>query len=47
MSAKKKTMTPEEVLQARFIRIDQALADSLVRPYCPDSLRALRRYLAG
>lgn len=40
-------LQPEEVLQARFIRIDQALADSLVRPYCPDSLRALRRYLAG
>ncbi len=37
---------PEEVQQARFISLDQALAESQSLPYCPDSLAALKRYLA-
>ena len=36
----------EEVLQARFVPIEAALADAAVQPYCPDSLVALKRYLA-
>ena len=36
----------EEVLQARFLPIEAALADAAVQPYCPDSLVALKRYLA-
>ena len=36
----------EEVLQARFVSIEAALADAAVQPYCPDSLVALKRYLA-
>ena len=36
----------EEVLQARFLSIEAALADAAVQPYCPDSLVALKRYLA-
>ena len=36
----------EEVLQARFLAVEAALADAAVQPYCPDSLVALRRYLA-
>lgn len=39
-------LQPEEVLQARFIAVGQALAEADERPYCPDSLRALKRYLA-
>ena len=35
----------EEVLQARFIPIEQVLAEIQQKPYCPDSLAALRRYL--
>jgi isopentenyldiphosphate isomerase len=34
---------PEEVMEAGFIPVAQALADSQTRPYCPDSLAALQR----
>lgn len=40
-------LQPEEVLEARFISLDEALADTRVKPYCPDSLAALQRYLAA
>lgn len=39
-------LQPEEVMQARFISPAEALADATERPYCPDSLQALRLYLA-
>jgi len=39
-------LQPEEVQQARFIAVEQALAESQALDYCPDSLRALKRYLA-
>ena len=38
-------LQPEEVLEARFIALDKALTESLHKPYCPDSLAALKRYL--
>lgn len=38
-------LQPEEVIEARFLTLAQALADSRQRPYCPDSLLALQRYL--
>ncbi|NWA25269.1 NUDIX hydrolase [Pseudomonas gingeri] len=38
-------LQPEEVLEARFVSIDQALGETLEKPYCPDSLAALKRYL--
>jgi 8-oxo-dGTP pyrophosphatase MutT (NUDIX family) len=38
-------LQPEEVLEARFILPHAALGEALERPYCPDSLQALRRYL--
>jgi len=38
-------LQPEEVLEARFIPPHAALDEALERPYCPDSLQALRRYL--
>ncbi|OHC12898.1 MAG: NUDIX hydrolase [Pseudomonadales bacterium GWC1_66_9] len=38
-------LQPEEVLEARFIPPHAALNEALERPYCPDSLQALRRYL--
>jgi len=38
-------LQPEEVLEARFVSPDEALREALERPYCPDSLLALRRYL--
>lgn len=41
------TLQPEEVLEARFISLDQALAETEHVPYCPDSLIALRQYLAA
>ena len=41
------TLQPEEVLEARFISLDQALAETDHVPYCPDSLIALRQYLAA
>lgn len=36
---------PEEVQQARFMPVAQALRLSQTQPYCPDSLAALKRYL--
>ena len=38
-------LQPEEVLEARFVTVDDALTASESQPYCPDSLAALRRYL--
>lgn len=38
-------LQPEEVSEARFLPIEQALADSRQQPYCPDSLAALQRYI--
>lgn len=38
-------LQPEEVSEARFLPIEQALADSWQQPYCPDSLAALQRYI--
>lgn len=40
-------LQPEEVLEARFFSLDEALADTRRKPYCPDSLAALERYLAA
>ncbi len=40
-------LQPEEVLEARFIPPQQALAEAAERDYCPDSLQALRHYLAS
>jgi len=40
-------LQPEEVSEARFISVEQALAESAKLPYCPDSLVALQRYQAG
>ena len=39
-------LQPEEVLEAQFMPIETALAESQHKPYCPDSLAALKRYLA-
>ena len=39
------TLQPEEVLEARFIPIDQVMQEIEQKPYCPDSLAALKRYL--
>ncbi|WP_342653753.1 NUDIX hydrolase [Pseudomonas sp. F3-2] len=38
-------LQPEEVIQARFIGIEQVLLETVEKPYCPDSLAALKRYL--
>ena len=38
-------LQPEEVLEARFLPIDEVLRDIDEKPYCPDSLAALKRYL--
>ncbi|WP_155943565.1 NUDIX hydrolase [Zestomonas thermotolerans] len=40
-------LQPEEVVEARFLSLDQALAEIRRKPYCPDSLAALQRYLAA
>ncbi|WP_017903777.1 NUDIX hydrolase [Pseudomonas asplenii] len=40
-------LQPEEVLEARFIPVEAAVAESAHKPYCPDSLAALKRYLQG
>ncbi len=40
-------LQPEEVLEARFMAPQRALDEARDKPYCPDSLEALRRYLAG
>ena len=37
-------LQPEEVMEARFMSVDEALA---VEPCCPDSLKALKLYLAS
>lgn len=37
----------QEVLQARFLAVEDALADAAVQLYCPDSLVALKRYLVA
>ncbi|WP_375740351.1 NUDIX hydrolase [Pseudomonas boanensis] len=37
-------LQPEEVLEARFMTVDQA---QLQQPCCPDSLKALKLYLAS
>ncbi|WAH58197.1 NUDIX hydrolase [Pseudomonas silvicola] len=36
------SVQPEEVMEAGFMPVAQALAESETRPYCPDSLMALR-----
>ncbi|MFJ4143483.1 NUDIX hydrolase [Pseudomonas sp. NPDC089734] len=38
-------LQPEEVQQAHFIPVAQVLNETLEKPYCPDSLAALKRYL--
>ncbi|WP_432218464.1 NUDIX hydrolase [Pseudomonas kribbensis] len=38
-------LQPEEVLEARFIPVDQVMLEIEKKPYCPDSLAALKRYL--
>jgi isopentenyldiphosphate isomerase len=38
-------LQPEEVLEARFLPVAEALADSQTLDYCPDSLAALKRFL--
>lgn len=40
-------LQPEEVLEARFISVAGAVAESARLPYCPDSLAALQRYVAN
>ncbi|WP_068829661.1 NUDIX hydrolase [Pseudomonas sp. BMS12] len=40
-------LQPEEVMAARFMTPEQALAEAATQPYCPDSLQALRMYLAA
>jgi len=37
-------LQPEEVIEAKFVSLAQAEAESKVLPYCPDSLAALQRY---
>ncbi|MBD9485531.1 NUDIX hydrolase [Pseudomonas sp. PDM14] len=38
-------LQPEEVLEARFLTLDQVRADIERAAYCPDSLQALQLYL--
>lgn len=40
-------LQPEEVLEAAFMPTQQALRNAAEQPFCPDSLEALRHYLAG
>ncbi|MFJ4154598.1 NUDIX hydrolase [Pseudomonas sp. NPDC089752] len=40
-------LQPEEVIEAKFVSLAQAEAESKVLPYCPDSLAALQRYKAS
>lgn len=40
-------LQPEEVLEARFMALEEAQLDTGRRPYCPDSLLALEHYLAN
>lgn len=39
------TLQPEEVLDARFVPVADVLRETLEKPYCPDSVAALKRYL--
>ncbi|WP_043307095.1 NUDIX hydrolase YfcD [Pseudomonas sp. ML96] len=39
-------LQPEEVMEARFMTAEQALAAAAEQDFCPDSLQALRLYLA-
>lgn len=41
------TLQPEEVLEARFIPVADALQEAQHKPYCPDSVAALKRYLGA
>lgn len=38
-------LQPEEVLEAHFLPIEQVLREVESKPFCPDSLEALKRYL--
>jgi isopentenyl-diphosphate delta-isomerase len=40
-------LQPEEVMEARFMPVAQAVQQSTTLPYCPDSLVALQRYQAS
>lgn len=40
-------LQPEEVMEARFLPVEEALAESTVMDYCPDSVAALHRFLAA
>ncbi|MFK0313415.1 NUDIX hydrolase [Pseudomonas sp. NPDC090233] len=40
-------LQPEEVIEAKFVSLAQAEAESKVLPYCPDSLAAMQRYKAS
>jgi 8-oxo-dGTP pyrophosphatase MutT (NUDIX family) len=39
-------LQPEEVLEAHFLPVAEVLRQTHEMPYCPDSLAALKRYLA-
>jgi len=39
-------LQPEEVLEAHFLPVQEALQQSERLPYCPDSLAALKRFLS-
>jgi 8-oxo-dGTP pyrophosphatase MutT (NUDIX family) len=39
-------LQPEEVLEAHFLPVAEVLRQTQEMPYCPDSLAALKRYLA-
>lgn len=39
-------LQPEEVLQACFLPVAQVMREIEHKPFCPDSLEALKRYLA-
>ena len=38
-------LQPEEVMEARFMPVAEVLRQAEEKPYCPDSLAALKRYL--
>lgn len=40
-------LQPEEVLEARFTSPHDVLVEACDKPFCPDSLEALRRYLGA
>lgn len=40
------TLQPEEVLEAYFVPVAEVLRQTHEKPFCPDSLAALKRYLA-